>query len=187
MISDLKVIRYPDPRLKAPSSPVERFDQELADLANSMLQIMREHKGVGLAAPQVGRNIRLFVMNPTGQDPDARIYVNPELRDPRGEESGEEGCLSIPDVTAQITRNQSVTLRAFDLSGRPIEQTETGYVARIWQHEVDHLDGILITDRMGATARMLARKTLRELEEQYAADHPAARPAPKRKRARVRR
>src|SRR5262245_304293 len=157
MSAELKVLRYPDPRLKRSSAPVEQFNGDLADLATTMLRLMRRHKGVGLAAPQIGRNVRVFVMNHTGQEADDRIYVNPILVDAEGEESGEEGCLSIPDVTAEITRNRSVTLKAQDLSGAPIEQRATGYIARIWQHEIDHLDGVLITDRMGTTARMLAR------------------------------
>ncbi len=183
MSSDLKVLRYPNPRLKRVSAPVEHFVEGLSHLAARMLQLMRQHKGVGLAAPQVGRDLRLFVMNPSGQESDDRVYVNPISQDAEGEESGEEGCLSIPDVTAEIVRNRSVTLKAQDLSGNPLEQRATGYIARIWQHEIDHLDGILITDRMGTTARMLARRSLRELEDKYAAAHPA----PKRRKARVRR
>lgn len=186
MTDKLTIIRYPDPRLKKKSAPVEKFHQTLADLAAVMIQLMREHRGVGLAAPQVGHGIRMFVMNPTGEDADDRIYVNPVLSDVEGEESGEEGCLSLPEVTAEITRNQTVTLRARDLLGNAIEQKATGYIARIWQHEIDHLDGILITDRMGTTARMMARRALRDLEEEYAAEHPA-RPAPRRRSLRARR
>jgi peptide deformylase len=182
----LKIIRYPDPRLKKPSSPVHQFDGDLAELAGEMLRLMRQHKGVGLAAPQVGRNIRLFVMNPTGEEGNDRIYVNPTLLSPVGEETSEEGCLSIPDVTADILRSQTVTLMAQDLAGKAVELSETGYIARIWQHEIDHLDGILITDRMGTTAKMLARKTLRELEEEYAAAHPAP-PTTRARKARARR
>jgi peptide deformylase len=185
MLKNLKLISYPDPRLKKSSAPVEAFDAHLRELAERMLQLMREHRGVGLAAPQVGRNIRLFVMNPTGEPDDDRVYVNPQLTDTSGEESAEEGCLSIPGINADIVRSRTATLRAHDLEGKPIELTETGYIARIWQHEIDHLDGVLIIDRMGATAKMMARRTLKDLEEQWASEHPAP-PAPKSKKSKAR-
>lgn len=183
MADELKIITYPDPRLKWASAPVERFDDDLAALARRMLELMRERRGVGLAAPQVGVNIRMFVMNPTGEDADARVYVNPVLSDTDGEETSEEGCLSIPEVNADISRSLTATLTALDLSGKPVKETATGYLPRIWQHEIDHLDGVLILDRMGMTARMLARKTLRELEAKYAAEHPPS----KKPRVRARR
>jgi peptide deformylase len=183
MSSDLHVIYYPDPRLKKMSKPVEAFDQDLADLSARMLELMREHRGVGLAAPQVGRGVRMFVMNATQQPGDDRVYVNPELIDPSGAETAEEGCLSIPGINCDVERSQSVILRARDLEGNPVEERATGYLARIWQHEVDHLNGVLITDRMGVAARMLARRALKELEEKYAQQHPAA----KSKKAKARR
>jgi peptide deformylase len=171
MFEDLKIIIYPDPRLRKMSKPVKDFTPELAALAARMLELMRTSQGVGLAAPQVGKNIRLFVMNATGEPGDDRVIVNPVLTDPDGEESAEEGCLSIPDVKAQILRGKAMRLSAQDATGKAVEQVETGYVARIWQHEVDHLNGILLMDRMGALAKMSHRKTLKELEEKFAARH----------------
>src|SRR5688500_9932319 len=149
MSADVNVIYYPDPRLKKMSKPVEDFDQALADLATRMLELMREHRGVGLAAPQVGRSIRLFVMNATQQPGEDRVYVNPELIDPTGAETSEEGCLSIPGINCDVERSQTVILRAQDLKGNPVEEHATGYLARVWQHEIDHLNAVLITDRMG--------------------------------------
>jgi peptide deformylase len=172
MPQDLKIIKYPDPRLKKISAPVENFDQTLRELAQSMIQLMREHRGVGLAAPQVGHNIRLFVMNPTGDPADDRIYVNPQLSDADGEEEGEEGCLSIPNITARIWRSQTLKMSAQDLEGRPFEETAAGFVARIWQHETDHLNGTLILERMGPVARLAARRVLKELTEEYESTHP---------------
>src|SRR4051812_7283766 len=98
MYEDLKIIFYPDPRLSKMSKPVTAFDQKLRELAARMFVLMRENRGVGLAAPQVGLNIRLFVMNATGKPEDDRIYVNPELSEPLGEEEAEEGCLSLPQI-----------------------------------------------------------------------------------------
>ena len=174
MFKDLKIIVYPDPRLKKMSKPVEKFDEVLGALSQRMFELMREAKGVGLAAPQVGKNIRLFVANPTGKPEDDRIYVNPELFDADGEESGEEGCLSIPGVNIEVLRAKTLRMRAQDLSGKAFEQSESGYLPRIWQHELDHLNGTLLTDRMGPTAKMEYRKLLKDLEEKYAADHPEA-------------
>jgi peptide deformylase len=183
MSAEVKVIFYPDPRLKKVSKPVDVFDEHLALLAARMLDLMREHRGVGLAAPQVGRNIRMFVMNATQQPADDRVYVNPELLDPAGAETSEEGCLSLPGINGEIERNESVILRARDLKGNRVEERASGYLARIWQHEIDHLNGVLITDRMGTTAKMMARRTLRELEDKYAEKHPA----PKTTRTKARR
>lgn len=167
MYEDLKLIRYPDPRLKKRSQPVEQFDEGLKALAARMLELMREHRGVGLAAPQVGINLRLFVMNHSGQPEDDRIYVNPELFDPAEEEEDEEGCLSLPGITAQVLRSGFLRLKAQDVEGNPVEAAETGFIARIWQHETDHLNGVLITDRMGPVAKMAARRQLKELEQEF--------------------
>jgi len=167
MPSDLKIVLFPDPRLKKMSQPVAAFDQELKDLITEMFRLMKEHRGVGLAAPQVGVNLRLFVMNATGEEGDNRAYVNPQLLDADGEEEGEEGCLSIPGVNARIWRSEKLKMVAQDVDGRPFEEIGTDLVARIWQHETDHLNGTLITERMGPVARLAARRVLKELTEKY--------------------
>jgi peptide deformylase len=172
MFEDLKIIHYPDPRLKKVSKAVETFDDELKQLAGRMVELMREQKGVGLAAPQVGRNIRLFVINPTGEPQDQRVYVNPVLTvTDDGEEEAEEGCLSIPLVNAKIIRHKHLRVQAQDLEGKPFEESASGFVSRIWQHETDHLNGTLITDRMGAVAKMTYRRTLKDLEDKWRRDH----------------
>ena len=171
MYEDLKIILYPDPRLKKVSQPVEAIDAGLKELALRMLELMRQHRGVGLAAPQVGQNLRMFVMNPTGELKDDRVYVNPILTEAEGAEDGEEGCLSIPGLNVQIERSKTLRIQAKDLQGNDIDQIETGYVARIWQHEFDHLNGTLLTDRMGTVAKMTNRRVLRELEDKYEAEH----------------
>ena len=172
MYEDLKIILWPDPRLKKISKPVEQFDANLAELTARMFDLMREAKGVGLAAPQVGQNIRLFVLNHDGEIGSDRIYINPILSNGDGEEEDEEGCLSLPKIKTQVWRSQTLHIKAQDINGNPFEQTETGYIARIWQHETDHLNGILLTDRMGPMSKIASKKILRELEEQYAAENP---------------
>jgi peptide deformylase len=172
MDAKLKIILWPDPRLKKISAPVTVFDPSLADLVGQMFELMRQAKGVGLAAPQVGKNLRLFVMNHDGDPANDRVYINPQLSDADGEEEDEEGCLSLPKVNINVYRNMTMRINAQDISGQPFEQIETGYLARIWQHETDHLNGILLTDRMGPVAKMTYRKLLKGLEEKYADEHP---------------
>src|SRR6186713_2006044 len=154
MYEDLKIILYPDPRLKKVSKPVEKFDDALRELSSRMFQLMRDSRGVGLAAPQVGLNIRMFVMNHSGELKDDRIYINPELSEADGSEEGEEGCLSLPEIHVNILRDKSIRMRAKDLHGESIDEVASGYIARIWQHEFDHLNGTLLTDRMGMVAKM---------------------------------
>jgi peptide deformylase len=171
MYDDLRIILYPDPRLKKVSAPVSTFDQNLKDLAARMFELMRANRGVGLAAPQVGINIRMFVMNHSGEPQDDRVYVNPVLSEAAGSEEDEEGCLSLPGIRMNVDRSKTMRIQAQDLEGHPIDQIETGYLARIWQHETDHLNGTMLTDRMGPVARMTNRRILKDLEEQYEAEH----------------
>lgn len=173
----LEIINWPDPRLKKISQPVTTFDASLRELATRMLELMKAAKGVGLAAPQAGVNLRLFVMNPDGEPDHDRVYVNPVLSDGEGDEEAEEGCLSLPKIHLVVNRAKTMRVRAQDLDGHPFEQTETGYPARIWQHETDHLNGVLLLDRMGPGTKLLHRKILKELEEEYAAAHPVRPPA----------
>ena len=172
MYEQLKIINYPDPRLKKVSKPLDAIDDSVKQLAARMFELMREHKGVGLAAPQVGKNVRLFVMNHTGDPADDRVYINPSLFEAEGSEEGEEGCLSLPGINAHVVRDKTLRIVAIDLDGKEIDQKATGYQARVWQHEFDHLNGTLITDRMGPVAKMATRKKLKEMEEQYAEEHP---------------
>jgi peptide deformylase len=171
MLEDLKIISYPDPRLRRVSVPVKEFGDKLGDLVRRMFELMREAKGVGLAAPQLGYNIRLFIVNHTQKPEDDRVYVNPVLFDAEGEETSSEGCLSLPNINVDVTRAKSAKMQAMDINGKPIEQVEADYVARIWQHELDHLNGILLIDHMTPTAKIESRKILKDLEEKYVADN----------------
>src|SRR5580693_8829558 len=122
MAEALKIIYYPDPRLKKPSARVSDFGPALQELATQMFQLMRDNKGVGLAAPQVGKNIRLFVMNATGKPEDDRVYINPILTEAEGNEEEEEGCLSIPELRVNVVRAKKLRLEAQDLEGKPIDE-----------------------------------------------------------------
>jgi peptide deformylase len=111
-------------------------------------------------------------MNATQEPGDDRVYVNPVLSDAEGDDEQEEGCLSLPGIHVNVARGKQVRMQARDLDGRPIDEVATGFVARVWQHEFDHLNGTLLTDRMGPVARMANRRILNELKEQYEVLHP---------------
>lgn len=166
----LRIIHFPDPRLRKRADEVtpEEFGPALNAIVARMFELMREDKGVGLAAPQVGVLKRLFVMNHTGEPGDDRVYINPELTDPEGSERDEEGCLSLPGIRAKILRDFKITVSAQGLDGKPFTETAEGYMARVWQHEHDHLNGTLLIDRMGPVARMQCRKKLKGLEAKFA-------------------
>jgi peptide deformylase len=175
MLENLHIIYWPDPRLKKPSQAVEQFDDRLRALAGRMVELMHEARGVGLAAPQVAQGIRLFTANPDGQPGNDRVYVNPVLLDLEGDDEAEEGCLSLPQLSINVLRARRGRIQAYDLDGKPFEETSDGFLARVWQHEFDHLDGVLLTDRMGAVAKLANRRLLKDLEEKYAAQQaPAA-------------
>lgn len=168
-----KIVRYPDPGLRRKCPPVESFDEDLGVVARRMLELMRLHNGVGLAGPQVGINRRLFVCNPSGQSGDDRVYVNPEISELVGAVEAEEGCLSVPEVRVMIRRARQCRLKAQDLQGKPIEMNVTDLLARICQHEIDHLDGRLIVDRMNATDKVVNKKQIAQLEVDYKRGKPS--------------
>lgn len=165
----LHIIKYPDPRLKQTAAPVERFDAELAAFVQRMIELMHAGRGVGLAAPQVGVLRRIFVANPTGEPSDNVVFINPELHDLTGSAEAEEGCLSIPQVYVQVKRATQCTIRAQHPDGTPFELKLEDFIARICQHEHDHLNGTLILDRMGPSDRIATKKRLKELEVEFAA------------------
>lgn len=176
-VDQLRIIHYPDARLRKRSGAVTEFDGELAALVARMLELMETGKGVGLAAPQVGINRRVIVMNPSGEAGDERVLINPVVRDPHGSAEGEEGCLSLPGINVRVRRAQRCRIVAQDLAGNPVEFDAEDLLARICQHEIDHLNGTLIIDRMGPSDRIATRKTLKALEDQHKSGRTTDRPA----------
>jgi len=154
-----KVLEFPDPRLKRVSAPVERVNDELRALARDMLEVMYHEPGIGLAAPQVGEGLRLIVLDTEwteeGAERHPRVVVNPEITQREGEITWTEGCLSVPDFTAEVQRAKRVHLRGFDLSGGEIEEDAEDLRAVCFQHEIDHLNGILFIDRISRLKRSL--------------------------------
>jgi peptide deformylase len=161
----LQLVVYPDPRLKAVAKDVQQFDDWLVAVVERMKDLMVAEKGVGLAAPQVGLSLRIFVAAATGKREDARAYVNPVLTDEHGQEDGEEGCLSLPDIRITVPRFKSLRVEAMDEHGKPFSVSLEDFPARVVQHENDHLDGILLVDRMSPMARLANRRKIRDLEE----------------------
>jgi peptide deformylase len=151
-----------DPVLREPAKPVESFDRALRQLAKDMIETMYEAPGVGLAAPQVGISLQLFVFDDGEHGP--RFVANPELLDAEGELTQEEGCLSIPGPYHPTTRAQRVRCRGLDAHGKPLDLVADGLLARIFQHETDHLRGMLYIDRLDDDGRKAVLAELRRIE-----------------------
>jgi peptide deformylase len=166
-MSDRSIVTYGSQVLRKRAEPVLAVTPELQRLADEMLEAMYEANGVGLAAPQVGESVRLFVMDVSSEDGkrDPRVFFNPEIVAASPEkETAEEGCLSVPDVWADVTRPGTITVRALDRNGEPFEvKNADGLFARCVQHEIDHLDGVLFVDKISSTDRMLNEGRLKKM------------------------
>jgi len=155
-----KITEYPEKVLAEVGKPVTEFDDKLSDLCADMYETMYEAEGVGLAAPQIGLNLRLFVMDCDGIK---LIAANPEIAAAEGEQSGQEGCLSVGKVPAVVTRPQKVRLRAQDEKGEWFEREAEGYAARCFMHETDHCNGRLFLDHLPKMRRdMVVKKFKKE-------------------------
>jgi len=159
------ILKYGAPELEIKSTPVTRFDEEIKTLAEDMLETMYAAPGIGLAAAQVGVNLRLLVIDITGGEEQGHqiIFTNPELTEQEGIEEAEEGCLSIPGFTAMIERPSKVHVVGQDLEGNPQELDAEGILARAVCHEIDHLDGILYLDHASVLKRDLIKRKIRKL------------------------
>ena len=157
-----QIRQYPDPVLRLPSHEVEDFDDDLAQLVERMMRLMQDARGVGLAANQVGVLRRVFILQADeGEEPQA--LVNPAVVErSKDAEADDEGCLSLQGVVVPIERPSSIRLEARDPSGSPVELELEGLAARVAQHEVDHLDGVLIIDRTTPEGRREALSVLRQ-------------------------
>ena len=154
---------FGDPVLKSKASDVTEIDGKLVRLADEMVQVMYDAPGLGLAAPQVGVQKRLFVYD-VGEGPQS--IVNPEIVEHRGEWVFDEGCLSIPGLAFELVRPKEVHLKGYDLDGNEVSIEADELMARLFQHELDHLDGVLLLDRLDKPTRKEAMRTLRDLNLQ---------------------
>jgi len=158
------IVKFGDPVLHHPSSPVDRLDDEIRALLDDMVATMYAAPGIGLAAPQVGVPLRAIVIDlSVGEDPSQLIrLVNPEMLEREGEQRHEEGCLSIPGYAGSPTRPAQVTVRGLDRDGGERVYTATDLLARAFCHEVDHLDGLVFVDRLSPLKRDLMKRKLRK-------------------------
>jgi peptide deformylase len=163
----MEIVCYPDPVLRKRAAEVDPRRKGLKKLVEGMLEAMKAASGVGLAAPQVGESVRVFVASESGEVEDAMVCLNPKVEAFGPVKEMEEGCLSVPGIRRQIPRPDSVRLTWLDLDGKPREGEFHGLLARIIQHECDHLDGVLFFERMGEADRLSIRQDLLALEEQY--------------------
>jgi peptide deformylase len=156
------IVDYPAPVLLNPGDPVENFDDELKSLVQDMFDTMYEAEGVGLAAQQIGLPLRLFVMDCQGIK---LVAANPEIVSTEGEQTGEEGCLSVGKVHADLKRPERAVLKAQDLSGQTFEREASGLAARCFLHETDHCDGVLFIRHLSPLRRDLVTKRFRKLQK----------------------
>jgi peptide deformylase len=184
--TSLHIRTYPDPVLRKVALPVPEVNDEVRAVVKKMVQIMREEHGIGLAAPQVGLSWRLFIADVPakeahdGDAPEASpyptttdglvAYINPvitQISPPPPIEPGEEGCLSLPEIRGQVQRPPTVTITYATIEGERKTETATGLLARCWQHETDHLDGVLIIDKFTPMSRLKNKFKVRQLEREW--------------------
>ena len=166
----MKIVHYPHPALRHPAKPVSSIDKELHLQIGEMMGLMYDAKGLGLAAPQVALPFQLLVMNITGDPakPECEeVFLNPVIVERRGIVDDEEGCLSFPGLYQKIRRAKTIKIQAYDIKGQPVERIVSDLEARAWQHEIDHLNGILFIDKMGPIARLTSRSSVKTFEREF--------------------
>jgi peptide deformylase len=166
-LSELRILSYPDPALGETAQPVEKVDDLVRARAKRMVELMKEAKGIGLSATQIGWPVRLCVL---ALDKDAKkveAFINPQILGRLGQQNEEEGCLSVPHIRAHIKRSSRVKVKATTLEGKEVEMEAEGLLARAWEHEIDHLEGRLIVQRMTTATRLANRRKLEELEKEF--------------------
>jgi peptide deformylase len=165
-MADLKISRYGSDVLRKVAEPVEEITDEIRQLARDMLEKMYDSDGVGIAAPQIGVSKRIIIVDvdPYDLSKDPIALINPEIVDRQGQESAEEGCLSVPDIRGEVKRAERVTVEALDLEGKKVRIEATELLARALQHEIDHLNGVLFIDHLSRLRHRLMKKQLQEIE-----------------------
>ena len=169
VIGRLELVEYPHPALLRPAKPLARIDDAIRDAITRMFEIMYESQGIGLAAPQVALPYRMFVVNVAGRPDEGEelVFINPSLSRPRGTAVQEEGCLSLPGVRMDVRRPQKVVVEGWSLDGQPIRADLDGLLSRVVQHEYDHLEGRLFTDRLPEAAALEVRRALESFHEVF--------------------
>ena len=170
----LEILEFPDPRLRTRARPVETFDDELRALVDDMLETMHEANGIGLAATQVNRHIRLLVLDVSEEQNDPKVYINPRIVDEQGSQLCEEGCLSVPGIYANVQRAETIRVEAEDRHGVTFQEDASGIHAVCLQHEMDHLEGRLFVDYLSPLKRQMVKKKLAKQRRQQQSDRQSA-------------
>ena len=162
----MQIVTYPHFTLRYKSQTLTRVDAALRKIVAEMFELMYEANGVGLAANQVDLPLRLFVLNMAAEpgEGEEMVFINPVISHPKGNEEADEGCLSLPGIYGNVQRPKQIHLQAFNLRGEEFKADLDGLFARVVQHENDHLDGVLFTDRMTTTGKLAIRESLEEFE-----------------------
>ena len=167
----MKIVQYPHPALRHKARPLTAIDQAVHQHARQMLDLMYEARGLGLAANQVALPYRMIVLNLTGdaqQRDQEGVFINPVILERKGGTvEDEEGCLSFPGLFAKVRRAKAVKVQAYNLQGEAVEVSASDLAARCWQHEIDHLNGVMFIDKMGPIARLASRGKLKEFEREF--------------------
>ena len=168
-IGPLALVEYPHPALLRPAKPLVRIDEAVCEAVEQMFDIMYEAEGIGLAANQVALPYRLFIVHTTGRrgQGEELVFINPTLSKPRGTAIQEEGCLSLPGLRMDVRRPECIVVEAWSLDGEAIRLELDGLLARVVQHEFDHLEGKLFTDRLPEAAAIEARRELETFREVF--------------------
>jgi peptide deformylase len=156
----LKIVHYPDPRLHKVAQPIPRVDDDIKALVADMAETMYSAPGVGLAATQVDRHVRLIVVDISEAKDDLKVFINPEILEASGQSEHEEGCLSVPGIYDKVTRPERIRVRALDRDGQPFELEADGLMAVCVQHEIDHLDGKVFVEYLSRLKQERIRKKL---------------------------
>jgi peptide deformylase len=166
-----EILEYPDPRLREVAKPVDKVTDEIRRLCEDMAETMYDAPGVGLAATQIGVPLRIFIIDiATEEEPsDLRVFINPDIYEKDGVQTWNEGCLSFPGVSEEIKRANTVRVRALDAKGKEFDLAAEGLLAVAIQHENDHLDGVLMIDKLSAIKRrMMSRKLVKRQKDSSA-------------------
>ncbi|MBW8038638.1 MAG: peptide deformylase [Planctomycetes bacterium] len=162
-----QLTHYPADVLVRPASPVEKIDDNIRQLVEKMIDIMLKNKGIGLAAPQAGVPLRLFIISLDGDRNAVKVYINPTVTPIGDLDDVEEGCLSVPGIYTNIRRYKKCKVTATNLDGTEFNQEAEGLYARALQHENDHINGVTIVSRMGQAAKIARRKLLKKLRDEH--------------------
>ncbi len=165
----LKIHHYPDPVLLKPAEPIIEINDEIKKLSIDMIETMHSSRGVGLAGPQVGVSKQIIVVCPTGEKGTEMTYINPKITKKKGRICGEEGCLSFPGIYGNVNRAVWVEIEATLLNGQKIIFTEQDFAARVLQHEIDHVNGVIFVNKFQPAEKVVVRNTLRKMEEEFVA------------------